>query len=140
MKRRVSPARLFFYQRKSNKIKKSIDIMKQRWYIDIVTSKQYFKTEDTDMAKSIVKEFIVRGRHFTIVKQDDFYCAIEDKYIDADGRLNTKLNGLQMHASKDLNMCLNTTKDCVEVDYLVKQGMSRDEALTMYWKKLGFIA
>ena len=87
----------------------------------------------------VVKEFIVRDRKFTIVKQDDFFLAIEDKYI-TDGKVNTQLNGLQMHASKDLNDCLNTTKDCVEVDYLIQQGMSRDEALMTYWRALGFIA
>lgn len=85
---------------------------------------------------TVVREFIVRNRKFTIVKKDGFFCAIEDKYI-TDGKLNTALNGLQMHASKDLNICLNTVKACVEVDHLVQQGMSRQEAVMSYFELQG---
>lgn len=85
---------------------------------------------------TVVREFIVRNRKFTIVKKDGFFCAIEDKYI-TDGKLNTALNGLQMHASKDLNICLNTVKACVEVDHLVQQGMSRQEAVMAYFELQG---
>ena len=85
---------------------------------------------------TVVREFIVRDRKFTIVKKDGFFCAIEDKYI-TDGKLNTALNGLQMNASKDLNMCLNTTKSCVEIDHLVQQGMSRREAVMAYFELQG---
>ena len=90
--------------------------------------------------KVVVKDYSVRDRHFVIVNKEtesgSMYLAIEDKYIDADGKLNTALNGLQMHASKDLNMCLNTTKDAVEVDYLVSTGMTRKQALDTYWETI----
>lgn len=81
------------------------------------------------MATTIIKNFVVRDRYFTIVKnEDDFYLAIEDKYIDANGRLNTTLNGFQMYANKDLNDCLNTCKNQVEIEYLEAQGYTKAEA------------
>ena len=80
------------------------------------------------MSTMIIKNFVVRNRNFTVVKNEqDFYCAIEDKYI-TDGRLNRQLNGFQMYASKDLNDCLNTCKTQVEVEYLVSNGYTKAEA------------
>lgn len=85
------------------------------------------------MAK--VTTLVVRGRHFIVVKNDEgFYLAIETKYIDADGRLNTALNGMQMHASKDLNMCLECTKDAVDIDYLKSTGLNKDEAFKVWYE------
>ena len=82
---------------------------------------------------TIIKQFTTRSRHFTIIKdENDFYCAIEDKYI-TDGKLNTTLNGFQMYANKDLNKCLNSVVDAVEVDHLVKSGYSKAEAFAIHW-------
>ena len=84
------------------------------------------------MAATIVRNFVVRDRHFTIVKDaEGFYLAIEDKYIDANGKLNTTLNGFQMYANKDLNTCLNTCKHQVEIEYLEAQGYSKAEAFAI---------
>lgn len=72
----------------------------------------------------------VREREFYIVQNaDGFYLAIEDKYVDGFGCLKQALNGLQMHASKKLENCIETTKLVVEVDYLVSKGMERNEAM-----------
>lgn len=88
------------------------------------------------MTATIVKNFIIRNRHFTIVKNaDGFYLAIEDKYI-TDGKINTTLNGAQMHASKDLNQCLEDTKNAVEIDWLVSQGHSKAEAFAIHFNML----
>lgn len=77
-----------------------------------------------------ITKLYVRGRQFFIVRNaDGFYLAVEDKYIDKNGKCKQALNGLQMHAAKDLNNCIDTTKMCVEVDYLEAQGMSRNEAM-----------
>ncbi len=75
----------------------------------------------------VVKKYVVRDREFTIVKHEDMYCAIENKYIDKDGRLTEKLNGLQMNASEDLRQCLRLTKDAVDTDYYRAQGLSDAE-------------
>ena len=84
------------------------------------------------MAATIIRNFIVRDRNFVIVKnEEDFYLAIEDKYIDNNGRLNTTLNGFQMYANKDLNDCLNTCKHQVEIEYLESQGYSKAEAFAI---------
>lgn len=80
------------------------------------------------MTTTIIKDFVVRDRHFVIVQNEQgFYLAIEDKYI-TDGKLNKTLNGFQMYANKDLNWCLNTCKNQVEIDYLEAQGKSKAEA------------
>ena len=81
---------------------------------------------------TIVKNYTVRGRHFTIVKreEDGFYCAIEDKYI-TNGRLNRTLNGAQMHCADSLSRCLDNTQRSVDIDYYVEQGKSKAEAFAM---------
>jgi len=80
------------------------------------------------MATTIIRNFVVRNRNFTIVQNEQgFYLAIEDKYI-TDGKLNRTLNGFQMYANKELNGCLNTCKNQVEIEYLVEQGYSKAQA------------
>lgn len=88
--------------------------------------------------KIMIKDFSIRGRHFTIVhsREHNMYLAIEDKYINEDGRLNTKLNGLQMHAGKTMDECINYVTDMVEVEYLVSQGHTKAEAMCIYWNMM----
>lgn len=77
----------------------------------------------------IIKTFTARNRNFTIVKDDDgYFQAIEDKYIDANGKTTQELYGFQTFANKDLNACLQSTKNQVEIDYLISQGRSKAEA------------
>lgn len=72
------------------------------------------------------------GRSFEIVRNDGRYLAIEDKYI-TDGRLNTKLNGLQMCAADTLKECLRRVSDKVELEAkyskFLASGMSEAQAL-----------
>lgn len=82
--------------------------------------------------KTVVKDFSIRGKHFVIVKHQDLYCAIEDKYI-TDGKVNKCLNGLEMHAGKTLEDCINFTTDYAEIEYLIGQGHTRAEAVAIYW-------
>lgn len=78
---------------------------------------------------TIIKKVTIRDRHFTIVRNSDgFYCGIEDKYIDEDGRLNKTLNGFQMRANKVLSECIKGLTDEVNMDYLVSHGHTRAEA------------
>ena len=82
------------------------------------------------MKKTIVKTLVARNRHFTIIKHEsNMYCAIEDKYI-TNGKLNTKLNGLQMHANFGLDGCINDTINDVELEYLVSKGYTKAEAFS----------
>lgn len=77
---------------------------------------------------TIVKTLIARGRNFTIVHHQGMYCAIEDKYIDADGKVNQALNGFQMNASKIIEECVQRTLDRVETDYLIDAGYTKAQA------------
>lgn len=81
--------------------------------------------------KTIIKNYVVRDRHFIIVLNGDgFYLAIEDKHL-TNGRLNKPLNGAQMYASRDLDICLGSVKNCVDIDYYISCG---DDRATAYSK------
>lgn len=87
--------------------------------------------------RTMVKDFTAYGQSFVVVKNDEgFYLAINKKYIDADGKLTRQLNGIQMHANKNLNDCLNSTMDACKIDYYVSQGMSREEAFQKWYTEL----
>lgn len=90
--------------------------------------------------KVVVKDYSVRGRHFVIVKHQDVFCAVEDKYIDENGKLNKALRGVELHPASKLEDCLNYVKDYVEVEYLVSQGHSRAEAFCIYWDRMDMLA
>lgn len=75
----------------------------------------------------------IRGdRKFRIVKEtkngEVWYMAIEDKYIDADGKLNTALNGLQTCANRDMKQCIEQVTQKVDFEHFKAQGMSDAEA------------
>lgn len=89
--------------------------------------------------KVVVKDFSIRGKHFVIVKHQDLYCAIEDKYI-TDGKVNKRLNGGEMHAGQTLEDCIHFATDYAEVEYLVEQGHTRAEAIAIYWDMLDKLA
>ena len=84
------------------------------------------------MTTTVIKTFTCRHRNFTIVNQNGWYCAIEDKYI-TDGKINTALNGWQMFADRELSRCLDRAKDRVELDYLESTGMTKAEAFATYF-------
>jgi len=77
---------------------------------------------------TIIKSFKVRDRHFTIVLDKGFYQAIENKYIDENGRLTQTLWGHQTFANKDLNECLKGVQNKVEMDYLIANGYTKAQA------------
>lgn len=78
--------------------------------------------------KTIINDFIYRDRHFTIVKHENHYCAIEDKYIDENGKLKQVLHGGQMYASTILGSCLEHVKQCLDIEYYESIGFTRAEA------------
>ena len=81
------------------------------------------------MFKMKVRDYQVGGRHFVLGTLEGRYVAIEDKYIDENGCCNTQLNGIQMHASKTLEDCMNRVSSQVKVDALVEAGMEPLEAI-----------
>ena len=85
--------------------------------------------------KTVIKNFSVRNKTFRIVRNEDgFYCAIDTDYIDENGCLTKGLNGFEMNASRDLNQCLNCTRDKIEINYLISTGMDKATAFATYWK------
>lgn len=77
---------------------------------------------------TIINDFSCRGRHFTIVHDGIYYLAIENKYI-TNGRLNKKLNGLEMSASDTLEQCVEQTKNKCDMKYYTDNGMTPGEAM-----------
>ena len=78
--------------------------------------------------KTIIDTYQLREHTFTIVLQDDRYCAIDHKHLDERGRLTRNLNGLQMHASTELGQCLQQAKDAVDMEWHMASGLSRADA------------
>ena len=88
------------------------------------------------MNNTLVRNLVTRGRHFTIVKnQDGWYLAIEDKYI-TDGKINKTLTGIEMCASHTLKECLSRLNDKVEIAYLISQGYDKAEAFAMHFNMM----
>ena len=78
--------------------------------------------------------FVMDDRRFTITKHGNHYVAIEDKYIDKDGRLNTTLTGWQLNAAETVDECIENTKRMVEMDSYKAQGMSDMEAFAKVFR------
>ena len=55
------------------------------------------------------------------------YISIEDKDVDADGKLTRQLNGFQMHMASTKELCIEHTKHEVDYDYYKSLGMSKFE-------------
>ena len=65
----------------------------------------------------VITKLIYRDRTFLIVSNAGYYMAVEDKYIDENGKTNKNLNGLELHADDTLLGCKNKVKMSVEYDY-----------------------
>ena len=93
---------------------------------------------ETKVVKVVVRNFVVRDRKFVIVQDSNgWYEAIEDKYLDSEGKLTKRLNGFDMHAYKDLNQTLNSVKNWVEIEYLEQEeGYTRAKAIATVFNML----
>lgn len=86
-----------------------------------------------------VTELVAEGTKFYIVKRTDIhpgtsevrilYCAIDEKYVDENGCLNKELNGLQMHARKTLDECINEVISVQKAKKLMEQGVDEMDAI-----------
>ncbi len=84
------------------------------------------------MNYTVITTLYFRNDSFKIVKDTDgWYLAVDTKYLDRNGRVTRKLNGLQMHAAKSFDECINKTKFAVKVDELVAQGINQFVANVM---------
>ena len=87
---------------------------------------------------TVIKKIQARDEKYVIVRNEEgWYLAINTKYIDADGKLNRPLNGLQMFANKELKQTVRTVLMFAEVEYLKSTGMNDMEAM-MEAVKRGF--
>ena len=85
---------------------------------------------------TFVKALGIRGQEYIVVKDEEgYYLSINKEYLDENGCLTQELNGLQMHASKDLNDCVNSTIADVEIEHLEAEGMTLEEAIKTYYGK-----
>lgn len=86
------------------------------------------------MSNKVITTLLARDRKFYIIHFKGYYCAIEDKYLDEDMKLTQQLNGLQMHAMKDMPQCIKSVQDAVEIDYLMSLGMSFEDAFNQRFR------
>ena len=83
------------------------------------------------MESKVLTTLLARNRKFYIIKFKGYYCAVEDKYLDENMCLTQTLNGLQMHAMKEMSECIKSAKMSADVDYFMSQGHEFNEAFNM---------
>lgn len=63
------------------------------------------------------------GRSFVIARDDEgFFWAIEDKYIDGNGKLKKSINGLEGHRGETMEWTISTLSNEIQTVDLVKKG------------------
>ena len=77
----------------------------------------------------VITKLTYRDRTFLIVSYKRYYMAIEEKYIDENGKTNKALNGLELHVDDTILGCKNKAKMSVEYDYQLQ--ISGDEEIAM---------
>lgn len=81
--------------------------------------------------KRLVNDFEFMGEHFALgtIEADGelWYCGIDYKYCDENGRLAVGLNGLQMHLEKSLEATMHSIKATV----MFAKGYSFEEVMAM---------
>lgn len=80
--------------------------------------------------KVIIKNYNYRGRNFTIIKDQGFYMAIEDKYLDENGCLNQQLCGKQLYPAREVKECMKHVNNECDIAYHIENGMSKAEAFS----------
>ena len=74
-----------------------------------------------------ITKVIIEGRTFHILKDEQGYWGIEDKYIK-DGKLTRRLDPLEDNLRDNLAECINAVEIRVRIDMLVAGGMSEEAA------------
>lgn len=71
---------------------------------------------------------ISENRTFIVARDERGYWGIEDKYIDADGKLAVQLNGVSGFLHDKLQDTVNAIIFQTRFDALIKQGLSFQDA------------
>lgn len=80
---------------------------------------------------TMVKDFSYRGQHYCIVYDEKFYMTVNHKFIGDDGRLVKQLTYSDgLHPEDSIEKCINRTKEDLDFQYYVAQGMSKAEAFS----------
>lgn len=80
--------------------------------------------------KTIVQHFNYRNRNYTIVKDNDFYMTVEDKYIDKQGNITKELHYNDgLHTARTLAECIKDTQNDLDIQHHKANGMTEAEAM-----------
>lgn len=83
-----------------------------------------------------VTELNTHGKRYIIAKDDNGYWGISEDYLDEDGHLTQRLNGIQGLLSDTLSSCLTTCMYDAWLQELRNQGMPLEEALQTIYGEL----
>lgn len=75
-----------------------------------------------------VTELLVYGTRYIIAKDSHGYWGINEKYLDANGCLTTRLNGIQGNLTSTLKDCIDMCKTEAHLVQLLKDGYSFSDA------------
>ena len=76
----------------------------------------------------LITTYTELNRTFYIVKNEAGYWAIEDKYVDENGKLLKQFNGITGLRSDTVSECLSRTSTQIKVDYYISEGMTAAQA------------
>lgn len=84
---------------------------------------------------TVCKDFSYRGEHYSIVFDGKFYMTVNHKFIGDDGRLVRTLNYSDgLHPGSTIEECITHTKEDLDIQYLMSNGMSKAEAFSKVTK------
>lgn len=75
-----------------------------------------------------ITTYIESGRTFHICRDENGYWGIEDKNIDANGKLMVKLNGISGHLKASVAECIQSISFQIKLDDLLNQGYDLNAA------------
>lgn len=77
------------------------------------------------------------GKTFYIVSTHNGYMAIDADWVDSNGCLTRKVNGIQGHYAKTPDGCISNLRFHLKVERLMNSGLSLSEALQAACEKKG---
>ena len=75
-----------------------------------------------------ITTYIESGLTFHICHDENGYWGIEDKNIDANGKLRVKLNGISGHLKASVAECIQSISFQIKLDDLLNQGYDLNTA------------
>lgn len=86
------------------------------------------------MASKVITTYMEAGKQFKIIKVNDtFYGAIDTKYIDENGRLKVRLDGVQMNCDRTVEGVIRNISHSIATERYIEEGFHPIMAVSLAW-------